>query len=128
MSSLESAGGDQTPSVPATELAKSLQQLLAPYLRDGCPSLDMAAEIAGMSSRTLQRRLAKAGLSFSVLVDRVRLEVAAGLLTQTDTTSLDASLATGYQDPSNFARFFRRMAGCSPREYRHQPVARKLPL
>ena len=106
------------PMYPPATFAQSLQQLLIPYLRDGYPSLGMAAEIVGMSQRTMQRRLADAGLNFSAVIDRARLTVATDLLRNTECTSMEIARATGYGDPSHFARAFRRTAGCSPRQFR----------
>jgi hypothetical protein len=40
-----------------TSLPGSLKLLLKPYLPEGCPDIRLAAEMAGMSVRTLQRRL-----------------------------------------------------------------------
>ncbi len=51
------------PSLPplARDLARSSQQVLRAYLRDGSPEIELAAELPRTSVRTLQRRLAKLG-------------------------------------------------------------------
>ena len=77
----------------------------------------MVAEVVGMSPRTLQRRVAEGGLIFSAVVGRARFGVATDLLAQTDATSLEIARATGYRDPSHFARTFNRLAEYSPRRY-----------
>lgn len=87
---------------------------------DGYPRLTLAAEIAGTSVRTLQRRLGARGSSYSELVDRARFDVASRMLTETDAPSIQIAQATAYTDPSHFARAFRRIAGVSPSEYRNQ--------
>lgn len=107
----------------ATDFPDSLRRLLATYSRDGYPSLALFSGIAGISARTMQRRLSDHGLCFSRLVERVRFDVAARLLRLTDASSLEIAFEIGYEDPSNFARAFRRLAGCSPREYRSQLAA-----
>jgi AraC-like DNA-binding protein len=117
---LESDSEDSASVVPAMDFAESLQKILRAYLRDGYPSLAMAAEIFGMSKRTMQRRLAEAGLSYSGVISRVRFDIASEMLTQTDASSLDIAFTTGYEDPAHFARAFRRVAGCCPREYRRR--------
>jgi AraC-like DNA-binding protein len=99
-------------------------QCLEPHFVDGYPQIALAAEIADTSVRTLQRRLAKQGVTYSEVVDRARFDVASRLLTETDTPSIQVAYATAYSDPSHFARAFRRIAGVSPREYRQQ--ARRL--
>jgi AraC-like DNA-binding protein len=89
-------------------------------LLDGYPRLTLAAEIAGTSTRTLQRRLAADGLSYSELIDRARFDIASRMLVETDARSIEIAQATAYSDPSHFARAFRRIAGLSPDEYRTQ--------
>ena len=91
---------------------------LRSYLQDGCPDIHLAAEMADVSVRTLQRRLAGFGMSYSMLAQQARFESAVDLLKNPGLKSLDIAQAAGYRDPSNFARAFRRIAGVSPREYR----------
>jgi AraC-like DNA-binding protein len=100
------------------DFAGRLMQCLEPHFVDGYPQITLAAEIAGTSVRTLQRRLAKQSVSYSEVVDRARFDVASRLLTESDASSLEVAYATAYSDPSHFARAFRRIAGVSPREYR----------
>jgi len=102
---------------------RSLKLALRAYLPDGIPHSRIAAEIAGTSVRTLQRRLASAGLNYSTLVHQVQFETAADLLADPAVSCLDAAMAVGYEDPSHFARAFRRIAGVSPSEFRRNPVA-----
>ena len=102
---------------PPRDFIGTLKLALRSYLRDGAPSLELAADIANLSTRTLQRRLADEGLSYRDLLDEVRDETAIDLLQDTDNTITDIANLLGYSDPSHFARAFRRMAGVSPREY-----------
>ena len=83
----------------------------------------MAAEIAGTSVRTLQRGLANSDLSYSRLIKEARFEAALQLLGDPDMKTIDVAYATGYEEPSNFARAFQRLAGVSPQEYRLQQAA-----
>ena len=71
--------------------------------------------------RTLQCGLAQSGLSYSRLIQEARFEAAVYLLGDPDMKIIDVAYATGYEDPSNFARAFRQLAGVSPQEYRMQP-------
>jgi AraC-like DNA-binding protein len=98
----------------------SLMLALGAYLPEGYPPLTLAAEIAGTSARTLQRRLTPFGLSYSRLVQQIRFEAAAGLLADSDIRMLDVARAVGYEDQAHFTRAFRRIAGVSPTEYRRQ--------
>lgn len=104
----------------ATDFGGRLAQCLTPHFGDGYPQITLAAEIADTSIRTLQRRLAALGLSYSEVVSRARFAVASRMLTQTDAPVIEIAFATAYSDPSHFSRAFRRLAGVSPREYRRQ--------
>jgi AraC-like DNA-binding protein len=77
-----------------------------------------AAESIGTSVRTLQRKLNYLGLNYSMLLDQARRELASQLLLESDKKIIDLAYELGYEDPSHFARAFRRMTGESPRDYR----------
>lgn len=101
----------------------SLQKLLRTYLDEGYPDINLAAEIAGSSVRTLQRRLYQYDLRYSELIHQTQIEYAKELLTDNHVKTVDVALAVGYRDSSNFARAFRRIAGLSPQQYRSQMYA-----
>jgi AraC-like DNA-binding protein len=71
-----------------------------------------------VSVRTLKRRLAALGLSYSDLVDERRRERALVLLQDTSLTSEQIAERLGYSDAANFSRAFRRWTGTTPRRYR----------
>ena len=87
-------------------------------LREGRPEIHNAAEIAGVSVRTLQRQLSSQGLSYTQLVQQARCEIAFDLLANSDARIIDVALETGYKDAANFTRAFRRWCGMSPRQFR----------
>jgi len=107
-----------------TELAagapSALRRILETYLSEGCPTIDFAAELTGVSVRTFQRKLGARGQTYSDLIQQARFDVAAKLLRTSDAKMLEIAYEAGYDDPSHFSRAFRRTAGCSPREYRRQ--------
>lgn len=112
------AAGDTTERPPG--LLSTLRGILGAYLQDGPLAIDQAAEMAAISPRTLQRRLRQSGMSYSGLLQQVRYETAAKFLRESDVTILEVALQVGYEDPSHFSRAFRRFAGVSPKQYRHQ--------
>ena len=120
VSNLSAKSADVSPKTPPMGFAETVTEILKTYLRDGYLPIERASEIADTSKRSFQRRLAEDGLSYSKLVARARFEVAADLLATTDASSLEIAFETGYDDASHFARAFRRIAGCSPREYRRR--------
>jgi AraC-like DNA-binding protein len=99
---------------------ETLRDAIIPYLGAQKMSKRLAAEISGVSPRTLNRRLSEQGTSYAELLDQARLAKAASMLTETDEKLLDISLMLGYENAANFSRAFRRWTGISPREYRRQ--------
>lgn len=96
----------------------TLRALLRAYVGDGYPSAQTAADLMHTSTRTLARRLADHDLTYGVLVDGVRFEIARDLLRETDEKVIDVAAAVGFGDPSHFTRMFRRIAGVTPSEFR----------
>lgn len=84
----------------------------------GVPAVDTAAEMWGVSPRTLQRRLASEGLSYRQVCDRSRFRKAVELLRDPRTTVNDIAAQLSYSDRRSFLRAFRRFTGMTPSEYR----------
>jgi AraC-like DNA-binding protein len=115
-----------TSSAPSRDFAGSIRQAVETLCcGERCPSIRETGEFVGMTVRTLQRRLAIAGLSHETLVAQTRFATATAVLEQTDSKILDLALDLGYSDHANFTRAFRRWAGCSPREYRLRHAGRR---
>lgn len=104
----------------AYDIVGLLKLMLPAYLDEGTTALADVAEIAGVSKRTLQRKLALIGLSYSDILGTARYEHASRLLRDTDSRIIDVAFSSGYTDPAHFSRAFRRMTGTSPRQYREQ--------
>ena len=100
-----------------------LRDAISPYVYGGAPTLELAAELAGISPRSLQRRLREAGHSFRAVLDTARFDAAKRLLDDPDNKVIDVGLALGYDSPQHFARSFRRICGLSPREFRYQRLS-----
>ena len=103
---------------PADALVPDLRHRLAsdPLRRW---TLDEISDGAGLSARTLQRRLTDQGLSLSRLVAEARLQVAAGYLIEKSGPSLaEIGFLAGYSDQAHFTRAFAKGVGTSPRRYR----------
>jgi AraC-like DNA-binding protein len=105
-------------AAPAPDFAGSMRQVIASLLPSGAPSLVAAAEAAGLSVRTLQRRLADHGRTYSQLLEEARHQAALQLLGDKSVKIVDVALELGYSDPANFARAFRRWTGSNPRAAR----------
>ncbi len=103
---------------PKPDFVGSLKQLVRSHLPDGGLPITLAAEAANLSARTLQRRLAEDGLSYSRLVDQIRFQLALDLLKDPSIQLMDVALELGYTEPATFTRSFQRWTGTSPREFR----------
>jgi AraC-like DNA-binding protein len=108
----------QTLSQRSLDFRESLMVVLRSYVRESHLDVYLAAEIAGTSVRTLQRRLGTLGMSYSHLVQQVRFDAATEMLADPGQRVMDIARAVGYDDQAHFTRAFKRIAGISPTEYR----------
>ena len=98
--------------------ARIVGRLRALLGSEGCLGLEVAARRLSVSSRTLKRRLAEQGTTFSNVRDDVRRHRAL-LLLDNHRLSLDEVAARlGYSDTANFSRAFKRWTGKTPGEVR----------
>jgi AraC-like DNA-binding protein len=102
------------------DIVELLKLMLPSYLDEGIPALAEVAEMAGVSTRSFQRKLSHVGLTYSDLLDTVRYENASKLLRDTDSKIIEIAFSSGYTDPAHFSRAFRRIAGVTPRGFREQ--------
>jgi len=105
------------PAMPE-DFESSIEQVVTTLLVDACPDIQVTADVAGVSPRTLQRRLAEIGLTYKEVVGRSRLRLATRWLAESDSPVSEIAYALGYTDAANFARAFRRQTGMSPSAYR----------
>ncbi|MCB9886432.1 MAG: AraC family transcriptional regulator ligand-binding domain-containing protein [Planctomycetes bacterium] len=89
------------------------------------PTLGEVAEDLGMSTRTLQRRLGEAGLSFQQQVETARRELARHYLGETTVELKQAAFLLGYEDANSFFRAFQSWEGTTPGDWRarHQQLS-----
>ncbi len=100
------------------EFISKVQHMITPYLSGNHLNITTAAELAGTSVRTFQRRLKDQNSNFSDIVDKARVFQASYLLKESNLKLIDIALSLGYSDASNFTRAFQRWTGVSPKEYR----------
>jgi AraC-like DNA-binding protein len=97
---------------------QQLQEIISPYLGNSELGISKAAELVGLSSRTLQRRLADIQMSYSEVIQQARMKKASELLISTDIKLIDICIMLGFENPSSFTRAFVRWAGIAPKYYR----------
>jgi AraC-like DNA-binding protein len=121
ISPVEETGGtgeSQKFESPPNDPIDSLRCVIKAELFEGYCDIHLTSEAAGMSVRTLQRRLIEEGLTYSMLLDDVRFNRAIILLQDPDSKIIDIALDMGYENPGSFTRAFRRWSGFSPQEFR----------
>ena len=82
------------------------------------PGIEQVASSLCMTSRTLSRKLAAEGTTFSELLAQVRHALALDYLRATRLSMEDIAAALGFSDANSFRQAFRRWSGKSATEYR----------
>jgi AraC-like DNA-binding protein len=96
----------------------SLKQALEPLVGRMSLDLHLAAELVGVSPRTVRRRLREEGTSWRQLLDEVRFEYTRARLTRSDQSIGQLAFELDYADAAHFTRAFRRWTKVTPSEYR----------
>ncbi|MBX3182605.1 MAG: AraC family transcriptional regulator [Polyangiaceae bacterium] len=84
----------------------------------GFAKLPEVARVLGLAPRTLKRRLAEQGLSYSALLEELASARAELLLADPALSIAEVAARVGYTDVTNFSRAFKRWSGVSPAAYR----------
>jgi AraC-like DNA-binding protein len=84
----------------------------------GPPTIEEVARALRVSPRTLKRRLAELGTTFSELRDDQRRQRALLLLDNRALSISDVATRLGYTELPNFTRAFRKWTGMTPAAYR----------
>ncbi|OSI23403.1 MULTISPECIES: helix-turn-helix domain-containing protein [Bradyrhizobium] len=98
---------------------------IAASLRESGSTLPHTARRLGISTRSLQRRLAEMGTNYAELVAEVRLDTACHLLVESDERIADIAARLGFAGASSFSRSFVRWMKIQPVAYRRQQSAQR---
>jgi AraC-like DNA-binding protein len=112
--------GDQGPREARGARVDEVRRALGRLLFNGRPHIREVAAATDMSVRTLQRRLAETGLTYSAVVDELRAGEARRRLAEPEVLMKQVAADLGFCEPASFTRACRRWTGLSPREYRRQ--------
>ena len=92
------------------------------YIEEHCAdalTLDALAARYAMNPSYFSRRFhEECGMSVVECVNRARIRKSCLLLKRTEASVLEIAFAVGYNNLSHFNRYFRRLMGMSPRDYR----------
>lgn len=98
------------------------------FLRELTSGEPVAQELAtslGISLRSLQRKLADEGVSYQLVLDETRHELARRYLDDPVRTVTEITFLLGFSEQSAFTRAFRRWSGMSPSTYRGMPPSQR---
>ncbi|MFN2425821.1 MAG: AraC family transcriptional regulator [Candidatus Binatia bacterium] len=102
------------------DLVSRVKLAMVEELPSGTPSEEAVAKTVSMSTRSLQRRLAEEGTSFTNLLAVVRKELAEQYVLDRQLPVTEISYLLGFSDVSSFSRAFKRWTGHSPATGRQQ--------
>ena len=96
--------------------AARVENAVTPRLPHGKARAGLIASEFGMSERTFARRLAAEGVSFTGLIERLRLDLARRYLRDDELSISRIAWLLGYQEAGAFTHAFRRWTGKTPSE------------
>ncbi len=108
-------GNDRTVS---STFRVDVENAIAPLLPHGKARAPEIARRLGVSPRTLVRRLAAEGLTFSTVLDRLRADLARRYLQDGGLSISKIAWMLGYREVSAFTHAYKRWTGWTPRKAR----------
>jgi AraC-like DNA-binding protein len=99
-------------------LRTRVENAISPRLPHGTANVATIASDLGMSTRTLSRRLADEGLTFSSILDELRADLSEKYLQNGELSISQIAWLLGYTEVSSFAHAFQRWTGKSPTDAR----------
>jgi AraC-like DNA-binding protein len=96
----------------------SVENAIAPLLPHGDANLAAIARRLGLGQRTLARRLAAESLTFSDVLQNLKVELAWRYLADRDLSISQVAWLLGYQEVSSLTHAFKRWTGRTPRQAR----------
>ena len=103
--------------------SETVSGLILRLLPDGECSIDRVAQHLGVDRRTVHRRLAAEGKSFTQLLEIARRDVATWQLSHGDQPLTEVTALVGFSSLSTFSRWFRTAYGMQPSEFRRMAHA-----
>ena len=101
---------------------QAVQRLLLRVLPEGGVSVHRLAKMMNQSARTLQRRLGDHGLTWQMLLDRTREQLARQYLRDPALSVCEVAMMLGYSDQSAFTKAFKRWTADTPQAWRSRGI------
>lgn len=101
-------------------MADRVRSVLMEALPGGEGEAAKVAKRLGVSTRSLQRRLAADGTSFNAELRSLRTRLSRQYLSDTSHSSAEIAFLLGYDDPNSFIRAFHNWTGTTPEAMRRE--------
>jgi AraC-like DNA-binding protein len=109
---------DATVEAPLPSILEDVRRSVLLLLPSGRCCIEQVALHLGIVCRTVQRRLAEQGISFSTLVNDLRVELATRHVDGSERPLTEVAALLGFSAPSGFSRWYHTQFGCSPKDSR----------
>ncbi|TDG20636.1 AraC family transcriptional regulator, partial [Paraburkholderia silviterrae] len=109
---------DASPKSHEATLFEDVRRTILLLLPSGRCSIEQVAGHLGVVCRTVQRRLAKQGQSFSSVVNEIRKELATRHVIGSDRPLTEVAALLGFSAPSGFSHWYHAQFGCNAKESR----------
>jgi AraC-like DNA-binding protein len=100
--------------------ALDVHRALASRVGSGDTRIQTIARTLATSARSLQRRLAAAGVSYQQLLDVARKDASERYLRDSSLSVATVAYLLGYSEPAAFTRAFRRWHNETPQAFRER--------
>ena len=101
-------------------ILRRVRELIELLLPAGRCSIEQVARSLGVDRRTVHRRLAANGETFSSVLNSTRSELAERMVANRRYSLTEIAELLSFSSPGNFSRWFRDQFGCSPSQWRSQ--------
>lgn len=102
------------------DIVSKTRRVVIDLVSSGRLSKEVVARYMGIGPRTLQRKLEEHGYTFKQLTDEVRASLASQHLSNSHKPLTEVAELLGYSELSAFSRFFQRIFGKSPSDWRRE--------
>lgn len=102
-------------------LLREVREAIQGELVQGTVTAGGIAKQLGLGQRTLQRRLARHGVTFAEVLDTTRRDLAERYLARPELSLSEIAYLLGYTEQASFHRAFRRWHDTTPTAYRAAP-------
>ena len=95
-----------------------VKQSILHLVRPQFPTIEQVAANLNLSVRTLQRRLTAEGVTYKLLLDELKQQLALDYLKNKELSIREIAYLLDYAEPSSFIRSFKRWTGKTPKAYK----------